>query len=83
MKGKLIHTEHRTSDISEYYFNNSSKLILKNRINCTHIKSPEEMISRVLLKAKRPIVKINFGPFSLSLLYAVVSQFLKIILILN
>ena len=29
MKGKLIHTEHRTSDISEYYFNNSSKLILE------------------------------------------------------
>ena len=29
MKGKLIHTEHRTSDLSEYYFNNSSKLILE------------------------------------------------------
>ena len=29
MKGKLIHTEHRTSDVSEYYFNNSSKLILE------------------------------------------------------
>ncbi len=29
MKGKLIHTEHRTSDLSEYYYNNSSKLILE------------------------------------------------------
>ena len=29
MKVKHIHTEHRTSDISEYYFNNSSKLILE------------------------------------------------------
>ena len=27
MKGKLIHTEHRSSDISEYYFNISTKLI--------------------------------------------------------
>ncbi len=27
MKGKLIHIEHRSSDISEYYFNISTKLI--------------------------------------------------------
>ena len=27
MKGKLIHTEHRSSDISEYYFNISTMLI--------------------------------------------------------
>ena len=27
MNGKLIHTEHRSSDISEYYFNISTKLI--------------------------------------------------------
>ena len=27
MKGKLIHTEHRSSDISEYYFNISTKII--------------------------------------------------------
>ena len=27
MKGKLIHTEHRISDISEYYFNISTMLI--------------------------------------------------------
>ena len=27
MKGKLIHTEHRSSDISEYYFNISTRLI--------------------------------------------------------
>ena len=27
MKGKLIHTEHRSSDISEYYFNSSTMLI--------------------------------------------------------
>lgn len=27
MKGTLIHTEHRSSDISEYYFNISTKLI--------------------------------------------------------
>ena len=27
MKGKLIHTEHRSSDISEYYFNTSTMLI--------------------------------------------------------
>ena len=27
MKGKLIHTEHRSSDISEYYFNFATRLI--------------------------------------------------------
>ena len=41
-------------------------------------KSPEEIIFPLLPQAKRRIITTNFGPFSASLLHAVVSQFPKI-----
>tara|TARA_B100001093_G_scaffold278876_2_gene266549 strand:- start:1224 stop:1430 length:207 start_codon:yes stop_codon:yes gene_type:complete len=31
MKGKLIHTEHRSSDISDYYFNVSTGVITEEK----------------------------------------------------
>tara|TARA_B100000242_G_C42687174_1_gene321803 strand:+ start:285 stop:491 length:207 start_codon:yes stop_codon:yes gene_type:complete len=44
MKGKLIHTEHRSSDVSEYYFNISTKLITEVK-NLRFNKTKEYMYS--------------------------------------
>lgn len=54
------------------------KLNIQEQNKVFRDKSPEEIISRVLSQAKRPIITTNFGPFSASLLHAVVYQFPKI-----
>ena len=54
MKGKLIHTQHRSSDISEYYFNNKTELI-------TEVKNLKFNKVRVYKYTLDQFTKLNKG----------------------